>query len=143
MTRALIEAAERLQATLLAENAALEALDFPRATALLAEKEAASLALSQAQAAIRAAGAEAQPGQARTAGADPAMRERAVELGQSLQALVEANRTLLERAIAVQGRVIGIVTGAARQAMPAPGYGMRGRPAPSGRAAAYALVARA
>ena len=146
MSHALIEAAERLRATLLAENAALEALDFPRAAALLKEKEAATLAFSQAQAGAQAAaqtaGAQAGARAARTL-VDAGLRAQALELGRSLQVLVEANRALLQRAIDVQGRVIGIVTGAARQAMPAPGYGMRGRPASAGRAAAYALVARA
>lgn len=128
MSEALVRAAERLEAVLLAENAALAALDFNGAMALLAEKEAAAQAFSAAQAA---------------GGADPALRERVLELGRSLGPLGESNRALLERAIAVQGRVIGMVTEAARQATPVAGYGQRGHPAPPRRTAAMALVARA
>ncbi len=128
MSEALVRAAERLEAVLLAENAALAALDFNGAMALLAEKEAAAQGFSAAQAA---------------GGAVASLRARALELGHSLALLGESNRALLERAIAVQGRVIGMVTEAARQAVPPPGYGQRGRPAPAARAAAMALVARA
>ena len=136
MTQALIDAAEQLADALTAENVALEAMDFPAAAALLDRKAAAAAAFTTAQSAAGAAG--------KAGGATAtALLERAQELGRSLEALARANRTLLERAMIVQGRVIGIVAGAARQATPMPGYGIGGRPAPAGRAAAYALVARA
>ncbi len=136
MTQALIDAAEQLVDALAAENVALDAMDFPAAAALLDRKAAAAAAFTAAQ---LAAGAAGKAGAATT----PALLERAQELGRALEALAGANRTLLERAMTVQGRVIGIVAGAARQATPMPGYGMGGRPVPAGRAAAYALVARA
>ena len=78
MSEALVRAAERLEAVLLAENAALAALDFNGAMALLAEKEAAAQGFSAAQGAAHAAG-----------GAVASLRARALELGHSLALLGE------------------------------------------------------
>ncbi len=105
----ILTAATRLASTLAAENAALLAMDLPAAAALLAEKQAASAAFDAAR---------TGPMPARSA----ALRE-AVErlLGQAAE-----NRRLLERAIAVQTRVIGVVVGAARSCQPAPRYGRSG-----------------
>jgi hypothetical protein len=82
-----------LAAVLARENAALAALDFPAAAALLPAKTAALAALQQAPATPPPAG-----------------------LARELPALVADNRRLLERAILVQGRVIGIIARAAPRA---------------------------
>jgi hypothetical protein len=85
------------------ENAALAALDFARATALLAEKQAA-------------------------AGAFAATVEMAKDeaLAARLRDLVVENRRLLEHAMLVQGRVLGLVARALRA--PPPRYGAGGTP---------------
>ena len=73
---------------------------------------------------------------ARTA---PAPSEAAQRMVRRLQGLAMENKRLLERAIAVQGRVIGVVARAATAATEPAGYGpSRGR-----RPAPMALVARA
>jgi len=97
---------------LIAENAALAALDLPAAGALLDEKLAATRALTDAAAwPVRA-----------TAEATASVR--------LVQELAEQNRVLLERAIAVQGRVLDLVARAARQQ----GVGADGRYAAGGAA---------
>ena len=83
------EPASALAGILEAENAALRALDFPTATALLADKQRALAAMT---------GAPPPP--------HAALRR--------VQLAAAENRALLERAIAVQARVVGIVTRAAR-----------------------------
>ena len=95
------EAADRLEAILLAENAALERHDAVAATALLEEKLAAADALS-------------------TDGLSP-------ETGERLRALAANNRRLLERAIDVQSRIITMVARAAQAAPPVARYGAKGR----------------
>jgi hypothetical protein len=106
--------------TLEAENTALAALDLPRAAGMLADKQRAVTAL----AAVRSV---------------PARSEAADRVARRLQALAVENKRLLERAIAVQGRVIGVIARAAAPEVPA-GYGsgrITERPAP------IALSARA
>jgi hypothetical protein len=88
------------------ENAALAALDFAAATALLPAKQEA------AEAFARAVEAEAH------APADRATAER-------LQILVEENRRRLEHAIRLQGRVLGLLAQALRPPV-GPRYGMHG-----------------
>jgi hypothetical protein len=104
------EAVERMIALLLEENAALAAMDFARAGALLAPKHAAADSLA---AAWRAA--------------DPGMEVtgRMRELGQ----LAEENRQLLKRAMRVQRRVLDLVAKAARAPSFTGRYGAAGRPA--------------
>ena len=113
------DAVSRLCALLERENAALERLDFAAATLLLAEKQRALDAFSNAT-------------------ASAAMRP----LLQRLEGLVEANRTLLRHALSVQTRVIEIVA----QALPAAETGGRYGAPWGGRAqlrpAAWSLVAR-
>lgn len=104
----LTAAAELLADTLAAENAALAALDLPAAAALLEEKRRATQSLLSAPP------------------VDAAHRRAAQQAIERLRGLSEQNRTLLERAIAVQGRVIEIVAGAAVQACAAPRYGAYG-----------------
>lgn len=121
MTHELNQAAERLAAVLVRENAALAALDLRGAAAMLAEKQ-------QAAAMFVAARPEAGP--------PPA------ELARRLQDLVEENRARLEHAVAVQRRIIGIIARAVRSAAPAPRYGATGALA-AVRSSPFTLSARA
>jgi len=119
MSKDLIDAGTFLAETLEAENAALAALDLPRAAGLLDTKQRAIAGLSAVHA----------PAQSHVA---------AERLARRLQALALENKRLLERAIAAQSHVIAVV---ARAATPAPtSYGSARRP---GRPAAFALSARA
>ena len=119
MSDDMLTAGERLADTLTAENTALAALDLPRAGAMLARKQRALADLAAAQTVS-------------------ASHDAAERMARRLQGLAIENKRLLERAIAAQGRVIGVI---ARAAAPAtsPGYGSeRGR-----RPTAFALVAKA
>jgi hypothetical protein len=127
MTETLVTAAARLAAVLARENDALAALDLPAAAGLVAEKRAATEALERSQAGM--------PAVAR----DPGLAAAA----ERLRALAEENRRLLERAIAVQGRVIGIIARAASQAVALPGYGAGGDRTRPRQGPAMALSARA
>ena len=113
MTKDLITAGTRLAETLETENAALAALDLPRAAGMLADKRSAVAEFD----AVRTAAAPS---------------EAAQRMARRLQGLAMENKRLLERAIAVQGRVIGVVARAATAATEPAGYGPdRGRrPAP-------------
>ena len=118
MSDDLIAAGTLMADTLEAENAALAALDLPRAAGMLVDKQRALAGLSAVQAA-------------------PAPREAAERMARRLQALAIENKRLLERAIAAQGRVINVV---ARAAAAAPvGYG----PARGRQPGAFALSAKA
>jgi hypothetical protein len=102
------EAIRQLAKVLSAENAALNAMDFAGAGALLAPKHAAADALA---AALRAASSqEASPGQL-------------MELGK----LADENRRLLNRAMRVQRRVLDLVARAARVGQTASRYGASGK----------------
>ncbi len=127
MSREAITAASVLADTLAAENAALAALDLPRAAAMLAGKQRATAAFVAVHDAPNVA----------------AHREAAQRLAERLRSLAAENRMLLERAITVQGRVIGVIARAAATVVPPSGYGARGRCHDVGRPAAYALSARA
>jgi hypothetical protein len=107
-TNTLIDAAVRLADILAAENVALVAMDLAGAAKLLGEKQAATANLSAAQAA--------------TLFAPAGMKEVAGRLND----LADENRRLLERAIAVQKRVLGTVARAAQTANPQPQYGPGG-----------------
>jgi hypothetical protein len=108
LTLSFDQAVQRLAKVLAAENAALQAMDFAAAGALLAAKHAAADALA---AAMRAASAS-----------DPAPRSL-VELG----TLADENRRLLNRALRVQRRVLDLVARAARSSQPNGRYGARGK----------------
>jgi len=128
MTEDLATAAARLAEVLAAENAALAALDLPRAGAMLAAKTRAADAFVAAHGMSQGA----SPG----AGTAPPQR---------LRALLHENQRLLEHAITVQGRVIGIIARALPRAMRDPvatRYGAQGRAAPA-RLSAVAVSARA
>lgn len=128
MTEDLADATARLAEVLAAENAALAALDLPRAGAMLAEKTRAADAFVAAQQASR--------------GNSSAMGAAAPA---HLRTLVAENQRLLQQAMTVQGRVIGIIARAVSRALRDPAatrYGAHGRAAPA-RLSAVAISARA
>ena len=127
MNQDFIAAADLLAATLAQENAALAALDLPRAAAMLADKQRAVAGFLAARDARRTA----------------VQRAMLEPLAQRLMSLSEANRALLERAIAVQRQVIGIVARAAAPSPTASGYSAKGALHHHARPAAFALCARA
>ena len=114
-THSLEHAVKTLAGLLREENAALEAMDFGRAGAVLAAKHAAADALAAAWRAVT-----------------PAEMPQAelIELGK----LAEENRLLLNRALRVQRRVLDLVARAARAAEPATRYGASGRARPANQA---------
>ncbi len=97
MTQDLIEAANTLADLLARENAALKRLDFLAAVALGPSKEAALLRIT------KGCGARPTP--------DPSPPPLA--LGRAIKTLVAENRRLLERAISIQTRIVGIIVHAA------------------------------
>ncbi len=127
MSKELIAAASLLADTLAEENAALAALDLPRAAAMLADKQRAVAGFLAAR--------DAQ---------SVAMPDAVIEpLARRLQSLSQENRTLLERAIAVQGRVIGVIARAAVPATAPSGYSAHGTAGYTARPPAFALSSRA
>jgi hypothetical protein len=127
MSKELIAAACLLADALAEENTALAALDLPRAVSMLADKQRAVTGFLAARDAQRIA-------------TQHAMIE---PLARRLQSLSQENRTLLERAIAVQGRVIGVIARAAVPAVAPSGYSPHGTPGHPARPTALALSARA
>jgi hypothetical protein len=121
------KAAQRLADILAQENEALKRLDFKAAIALVPAKEAALFGL--------------------TKGKPPAViteRNPALAaLGRRLTGLSAENRSLLERAIAVQTRVVGIIARAAVPPASTDRYAANGSKNPPRRPAALALSARA
>jgi hypothetical protein len=101
-------AVQRLAHVLAAENAALDAMDFASAGALLAPKHAAADALAAAM---------------RASSASPAEPEGMRQLG----TLADENRRLLNRAMRVQRRVLDLVARAARASQPSSRYGASGK----------------
>jgi hypothetical protein len=132
MIDTLILAGHRLAEALRAENEALAALDLPRAARLAGPKIAASDAFAAAYA------AQAKHG---SAPAGP-VRDTAAVLAEQLAALGQENRRLLERAVALQSRVIETIAGAALPKTQVQGYAPAGRAAPA-RPPALAISARA
>lgn len=110
MAKSLIMTAQRLADVLDQENAALRAMDLRRAVSLVPEKAAALAELTAAEGTTP-----------RTAHPD------LVLMAARLDGLAKENRVLLERAIGVQRRVIGIVVRAAASVAVAPSYGQQGR----------------
>ena len=98
MTPELIDAAGRLADTIARENAALDALDLPLVAGLLAEKQAAMVAFGAAERLAQQTGPYMMAGR---------QRQEVLKQAERLRSLAEENKRLLERAIAVQGRVIG------------------------------------
>jgi hypothetical protein len=131
MIEPLMIAAQRLAEALRAENAALARLDLAAAGELALAKRQAADAFASAYAAASRAGARA--------GGEE--RGRAEAIVRSLDDLTAENRRLLERAIALQARVIESIAGAARPAGPGT-YGERGR-AREGRGLPVSVLSRA
>jgi hypothetical protein len=127
MTTEMIAVADRLADMLIEENAALAALDLPRAASMLADKQRAVAGFLVAR-------------EARGTAMPHAMME---PLARRLQSLSQDNRTLLERAIAVQTRVIGVIARAAVPTVAPAGYSARGAIGHLARPTAFALFARA
>ena len=121
MTMEPFKAAQDLVDILAAENDALKRVSFKEAAALVPAKEAALVKLEKT---------------------NPPHSEPTAELMQRIGEMAAENQVLLERAIAVQTRVIRIV---ARAYTPAatPRYGEHGASLPSQRTAALALSKRA
>ncbi len=114
MTRSVLAAIDAVATVLDRENAALAAMDLRQAAACAEDKRRAVAAL---------------------AALDPAAPLPPAALGR-LQSLTQRNRALLERGLAAQGRVIGLIAAAAQSARrDRPGHGARytglGRPATS------------
>jgi hypothetical protein len=130
MTKDLIDAAVELAEALARENEALTRLDLARAAAMLGAKRRAAEAFDHAR--------TGTPG--RAAAGEPRLA-KAVEA--QLAALAEENRVLLERAIRVQGRVIGAIAEALPRAATAAGYRADGALAAGRKTPALALSARA
>lgn len=131
MLDALMIAAQRLAEALKAENEALARLDLGAAGELGEAKR-------QAADAFAAAFAAAQRGGSRAEGD---MRRHAEALAGSIRDLTAENRRLLERAIALQSRVIEAIAGAARPAGPGT-YGAGGQKR-EGRGGPLSVLARA
>src|ERR1700733_9749149 len=117
MTDERVTAAQGLADVLERENEALKRLDFPAAVALLPAKEAALAELTKSSVAP--------------------MKQTSV--AQRLGALAAENQVLLERAIAVQTRIVRIIARAYAPPPAATRYGGQGRRIPSSPAAAPAL----
>lgn len=128
MTPDLIDAVNALAEVLVRENAALRRLDFPAAIMLMPAKEAALLEVSKRCAPLPP-----------SAGRDPVV----VALGTRINGLVADNRNLLERAIAVQTRIVGIVVRAASPPPREGQYAASGFRSQPRRTSAMALSARA
>lgn len=122
-----MQAAEGLVEVLARENAALAAMDLPSATALVEAKRAAAEAFVSAQAKAATTGVVAVP-----------------EVVRRLRELAAENRLLLERAMAVQQRVLAIIAEAApRASAQAPRYGAAGGLVGRGSALPVAVAASA
>ncbi len=125
MSKDLLETVQLLADLLMQENDALKRLDFSAAVAVVPAKEAALLELTK------------QP-------KVDALAPPLVALGRLVGGLAAENQILLERAIAVQTRVVRIIARACAPAPAAVRYGAtHGGRMPSRRAAAIALSTRA
>jgi hypothetical protein len=130
----LVALTERLNQVLAEENALLDALDLPGATALLTRKREAVAAL---QAAIASIG--------NTTSSE--ISDEAEKLRVSLQRLAslgEANRTAIERSLTLQMRLIQIIAQAVprARAQEAPVYQPNGSQLPARPPEAYAFLSR-
>jgi ABC-type transporter Mla subunit MlaD len=133
MIQALLNAGQHLAEALHAENEALARLDLSRAATLATTKLQASDAFAAAYGAATKTGSAAQGD----------LRDAAERLARRLRDLSEENRRLLERAIALQSRVIETIAGAAIPASRPTTYGGMGHRAIPRQAPSLALAARA
>jgi hypothetical protein len=133
MMQTLIAAGLRLAEALRAENEALATLDLSRAATLAATKIQAAEGFAAAHAACIKTGATASGEE----------RQAAERLNAALGRLAEENRSALERAIALQSRVIETIAGAAANAARrGAAYGAGGRVVAPKQAPALRLSAR-
>ncbi|MGH7155806.1 MAG: hypothetical protein ACREF3_17905 [Acetobacteraceae bacterium] len=116
----LLEAAGNLAAALEQENAALEKLDLAAAAGCLGRKQHAVAAFATVQAALA------------NTPIDNSASARVIDVGNRLNRLVGENRRLLERGLAVQARVIGVIARAMPRAIAAGAAGYRAGGAPAG-----------
>jgi len=133
MTESLIALTERLNQVLAEENALLDALDLPGATALLTRKRDAVAALQGAISSGYTTSAE--------------LSVEAEKLRASLQRLAslgEANRTAIERGLELQMRLIQTIAQAVprARALEAPVYQPNGSQLPARPPEAYAFLSR-
>ncbi len=133
MTEALVDLTERLNQVLAEENSLLDALDLPGATALLSRKREAVCALQAALASNNTSSLE--------------LSVEADMLRESLQRLAtlgEANRSAIERSLALQMRLIQAIAEAVprARAMDAPIYQPNGSQVPPRPPEAYAFLSR-
>lgn len=127
MSTDLLDAAAAVVETLQAENAALAVLDIGAAVKLYPRKRDAVTALATAQASTKPTAEQ---------------RQRAELLTRRLAELTGENKRLLERALYVQGRIMGALARAVPRALAATaGYCADGRMAGPQRALALALSA--
>ncbi len=133
MMNAVLLAGARLAEALKEENEALARLDLTRAAALATVKIRASDAFNAATTAAGRQGLRAEG----------EVRRTAEGLAGHLRVLSTENRRLLERAIALQSRVIETIAGAAIPASRPVTYGGHGARAEVRQAPALALTARA
>ena len=135
MMDTLLAAGGRLADALLAENEAQARLDMPGAAGLSGVKMRATDAFAASFAAASKVGARPE---------GDAQRDGAREMAARLEALGTENKRLLQRAIAVQSRVIETIAAAALPRAANPVYGAAGRrPASPRQAPAMALALRA
>jgi len=135
MMDTLLSAGDRLADAILAENDALARLDLPGAAGLGGAKAQATDAFAAAFAAASKVGARPEGASQRQGARDMAAR---------LETLGAENKRLLQRAIAVQSRVIETVAAAALPRAANPVYGAAGRrPSAARQAPALALALRA
>ena len=145
MSEPVLRAATSLAGVLGRENTALRAMDLSAAIALLAEKTQALAALDAAlavgDAALPAARSVTEASLTEASLTEASLTEA---LARDLPTLVADNRRLLETALHVQTRLIGLIAhAAAQQARQAtPRYGPCGGLAPT-RPSAIAVSARA
>ncbi len=123
MSTGLTDVTDRLANVLTQENDALKRLDFAAAVALVSAKEAALADFAN---------------QPKMAAIPPPL----AALGNRLGRLATENQVLLERAIAVQTRIVRIIARACAPAPEAARYGGDGARAPSHRTTAVALSTR-
>ena len=133
MVETLIAAGDRLAEALLAENEALARLDLPGAAGLAGTKLQATDAFAAAFAAAAKVGSRLEGPQ----------RQGARSMAERLETLGAENKRLLQRAIAIQSRVIETVAAAALPRAANPVYCAAGRRAAPRQAPAMALALRA
>jgi flagellar biosynthesis/type III secretory pathway chaperone len=151
---AMMQAAERLVCILEQENRALAAMDLAAAGRFVAEKQGILATLSQANGANSMPPARSNRPRASVLPVRSILDRQSGQVGakpdatplrpviERLRVLAAENRALLERALTVQNRIIGIVARAMQPAAPEFRYGANGGLTAAG-TRSFALSARA